>query len=106
MGEKNIIVVGLSDCKPCLDLQEQLKKEDVAKQLSEKYGVDASKVRVLYADADDASGDEARNICYSVDQFSSPQLIIEEVDEGKRRLCTLDDSLEKKKCAEFKSLPM
>ncbi len=105
-GEKSLLIVGLTSCEPCKELQEQIKKEEVVKELAEKHGVDASKVKIMYADVEGPEGDEARNICYSLDKFSSPQLIIEEKEGEKRRLCSLDDKLEKERCADYRTLPM
>lgn len=103
--EKNLLIIGITDCEPCRELERDVKKDEIAEQLAAKHGVDASKVKVLYADVAGEEGNDARNICYSVDHFSSPLLVIEKKDGEKRRFCVLNDELEEESCGEFKKLP-
>jgi len=96
-------IIGLHECRPCEELKEQVEKEDVKKALMEKFGTD--EVDVLYADEDSDGGNKARNICYSIDKFSSPILVLEKQVQEKTRICLINDDLEEERCGELRGLP-
>jgi hypothetical protein len=102
-SEAKLYVVGLRECAPCSELQNELKKEEIKEALKEKFGTD--KYDVLYADEDGENGNKARNICYSLDKFSSPILVIEKKEKDKTKLCLINENLEEERCGLYKELP-
>jgi hypothetical protein len=104
--KKRLIIVGLTDCAPCVELEKQVKSDDVSKALLEKHGVDGKQVKVMYADKDGKEGDEARNICHSINHYSSPMLVIErDMPDGQRMFCKLTEDLEEEDCSLYEELP-
>lgn len=99
-----IHIVGLRNCVPCDELQEQVKREEIKKLLKEKFGTD--EVDTLYADDDTEDGNRARSLCYSIDKFSSPILVVEKKDKDKTKVCLLNNDLEEEKCSIYRELPL
>ena len=100
-------LVGLKNCSACDELQVQLKKPEIKKDLEAKYGT--SEYDIIYPEEENEGGAKAINICASLDKFYAPMLTVEhapEKDGDKSRVCLIDEKLDETRCAVLKELPV
>jgi len=101
MDKYELYLVSLSECNACEEVKERLKDEEVKRKLKEKYGT--SDVKIVYLDrvAESKEDSIAAHICYSLDSFSAPKLVVKK----RNRICELDERLEEVKCALLRKMP-
>lgn len=103
-SNSKIYIIGTRKCNLCGEWHDQLKKEEMKKVLKEKFRTD--KVDVLYGDDDTEDGNHARNLCYSIDKFGAPMLVLERREGDKIKVCLLNEDLEEARCGLYKELPL